>query len=248
MVSGLARPLHRRGGREGGARGRRRHGRARLHRQGERPGPVRGRRSACSRPTWRSSRRSATRASRARRRSRLAAEWGIPIAAIATLVLDRREPVGPDRRVRPARGSVGRAARGRVRPDGSRRRIVRREPAEIAVAFERGRPRGARRRRTAIPARDPRARRARRLVRVRAGRHDREPPGRASSRRELYEVPGALAHHPGAPALEDLTLEREVAHHKPRSSSAGPTWSTTASGSPAARRRSTRTSTRRRRT
>jgi argininosuccinate synthase len=33
--------------------------------------------------------------------------------------------------------------------------------------------------------------------------------------RELYEVPGALAIIMAHRALEDLTLEREVAHHKP---------------------------------
>jgi argininosuccinate synthase len=33
--------------------------------------------------------------------------------------------------------------------------------------------------------------------------------------RELYEVPGALAIIRAHQALEDLTLEREVAHHKP---------------------------------
>ncbi len=33
--------------------------------------------------------------------------------------------------------------------------------------------------------------------------------------RELYEVPGALAIILAHRALEDLTLEREVAHHKP---------------------------------
>jgi argininosuccinate synthase len=33
--------------------------------------------------------------------------------------------------------------------------------------------------------------------------------------RELYEVPGALALITAHRALEDLTLEREVAHHKP---------------------------------
>jgi argininosuccinate synthase len=33
--------------------------------------------------------------------------------------------------------------------------------------------------------------------------------------RELYEVPGALALIAAHRALEDLTLEREVAHHKP---------------------------------
>ena len=33
--------------------------------------------------------------------------------------------------------------------------------------------------------------------------------------RELYEVPGALAIIHAHQALEDLTLERDVAHHKP---------------------------------
>jgi argininosuccinate synthase len=34
--------------------------------------------------------------------------------------------------------------------------------------------------------------------------------------RELYEVPGALAIIRAHQALEDLTLERELAHHKPQ--------------------------------
>ena len=34
--------------------------------------------------------------------------------------------------------------------------------------------------------------------------------------RELYEVPGALSMIPAHQALEDLTLERDLAHHKPQ--------------------------------
>ncbi len=83
---------------------------------------------------------------------------------------------------------------------------------------------------TALPEIDPRARRAR--GRYGFGRVDMIENRRVGIKsRELYEVPGALSIIAAHRALEDLTLERDLAHHKPGWSSAGPTWSTTGSGS-----------------
>ena len=105
----------------------------------------------------------------------LADEWGIPLAVDRGFVLDRREPVGTNRRVRAAGGPVGRAAGGCVRADGVARRAAERTRRDRGRL--RARPaRGARRRGRRRSRSHPRARRPRRLVRVRPGRHDREPP------------------------------------------------------------------------
>src|SRR5207248_894725 len=53
----------------------------------------------------------------------------------------------------------------------------------------------ARRRDEAARRADPRARRARRLLRLRARRHDREPPRRDQIAGDLRDAGGALAHH-----------------------------------------------------
>ena len=144
----------------------------------------------------------------------LAEEWGIPLASIVELLLRRREPLGPHRRVRAARGPVGRRRR-RTRSRG-RRRIEARpsEPAEIVVAFERGLPVAL----DGDAADLPSVIRALDLLggTYGFGRVDMIENRRVGIKsRELYEVPGALAIILAHRALEDLTLEREVAHHKP---------------------------------
>ena len=126
-------------------------------------------RSACSRPTWRCSRRSATRTSRARRRSCSRRSGASRSASIVSSYSDRREPVGPDGRVRAARGPVGGAARGRVRADGLARRTARRSPPRSSIAFERGLPVALDGEASDLPVGDPFARRARRVATGSAG-------------------------------------------------------------------------------
>ena len=128
-------------------------------------------------------------------------------------LLGRREPVGPHRGVRAARGPLGGPARGRVRAH----RLARRAAG------------GARRDRRHVRARlpvalDGAAASLPEIVRALDalggsygfGRVDMIENRRVGIKsRELYEVPGALAIIRAHQALEDLTLEREVAHHKP---------------------------------
>ena len=145
----------------------------------------------------------------------LADEWGIPIASVVSHVLGRREPVGAHRGVRPARGPVGGAARGRLRAHRCLPRRARPDLPRSRSTFERGMPVALDGVATPLPEVDPPPGRARRLLRVRAGRHDREPA-------RGHQEPGALRgarsarDHPAHQALEDLTLERDVAHHKPQ--------------------------------
>ena len=110
-----------------GAQVRRHRRRPRLHRQGQRPGAHRHRR-ARPRPEPRDHRPGARRrlaeprgAARLRRRAR---HPGQPDQEEP--VLDRREHVGPQQRVRRARGPVGRAAGGRLPVRQVRRRRARR--------------------------------------------------------------------------------------------------------------------------
>ncbi len=113
-------------------------------------------------------------------------------------LLGRREPLGSHRRVRPARGSVGRAARGRVRADGAPPEARPSEPAEITVTFDRGVPVALDGEAVALPELIRRARRAGRLLRVRPGRHDREPARGHQEPRALRGA-GRARDHPGAP-------------------------------------------------
>ena len=198
MVSGLARPLHRRGGREGGARGRR-------GRRSRTAAPARGTtrcgsrsRSACWRPT--SQVLAPIRDANIPREKAiaLADEWGIPIASVVTTysvdenLWGRTAECGPleDPWVAPPEDAFERTAAPGDRPP---------EPAEIVVTLRARRARGARRRRhVRCPSSIRAARRARRLLRVRPGRHDREPPGRHQEPRALRGARRARD-HPGAP-------------------------------------------------
>ena len=145
----------------------------------------------------------------------LADEWGIPIANVVTHLLGRRERLGAHRGVRPARGPVGRAARGRVRPDRPARATVRPSPPRSPLTFDRGVPVALDGETVALPE----------LIRrldvlggsYGFGRVDMIENRRVGIKsRELYEVPGALAIIRAHQALEDLTLERDLAHHKPQ--------------------------------
>jgi len=143
----------------------------------------------------------------------LAAEWGIPIADVATSysidenLWGRTVECGPleDPWVTPPEDAFGRTAPPGERPE---------EPAEIAIAFERGVPVGLDGDPVALPE----------LIRTVDALGGRYGYGRVDmienrrvgiKSRELYEVPGALALITAHRALEDLTLEREVAHFKP---------------------------------
>ena len=143
----------------------------------------------------------------------LADEWGIPIASIVSSysidenLWGRTAECGPleDPWAAPPEDAFERTAPPEARPA---------EPAEITIAFERG-----------LPTRlDDRALPLARIVReldVLAGsfgfgRVDMIENRRVGIKsRELYEVPGALSIIRAHQALEDLTLEREVAHAKP---------------------------------
>ena len=248
MVSG-SRGRDRRGGREGRARDRRRRRGARLHRQGQRPGAVRGRRSACSLPTSQvlapirdaeHPAREGDRAGRASGASRSRAS-SRPYSVDENL-WGRTAECGPleDPWVAPPEDAFERTASPADRPDRARR--GRRRLRARAAG-------GARRRGGDAARADPRARRAGRWVlRVRAGRHDREPAGGHQEPRAVRGA-GRAGDHPGAPgaggphagarprppqaadraALGRPGLRRPVVH-------------------PAARTRSTPTSTRPRRT
>jgi argininosuccinate synthase len=143
----------------------------------------------------------------------LAAEWGIPIADIATAysidenLWGRTAEYGPleDPWVAPPEDAFARTAGISDRPS---------EPTEIAVGFERGVPVMLDGDLTALPD----------LIRAVDALGGRYGFGRVDmienrrvgiKSRELYEVPAALALIAAHRALEDLTLEREVAHAKP---------------------------------
>jgi argininosuccinate lyase len=143
----------------------------------------------------------------------LAEEWGIPLASIVSSysvdenLWGRTAECGPleDPWVAPPEDAFARTAPAEARPT---------EPAEIVIAFERGLPVALDGDAADLPS----------LIRALDllggtygfGRVDMIENRRVGIKsRELYEVPGALAIIQAHRALEDLTLEREVAHHKP---------------------------------
>jgi argininosuccinate synthase len=144
----------------------------------------------------------------------LAGEWGIPIADVVTTysvdenVWGRTAECGPleDPWVAPPEDAFERTAPPEARPI---------EPAEISLTFDRGVPVALDGETTPLPD----------LIRrldvlggsYGFGRVDMIENRRVGIKsRELYEVPGALAIIRAHQALEDLTLERELAHHKPQ--------------------------------
>ena len=143
----------------------------------------------------------------------LAAEWGIAISEVATVysvdenLWGRTAECGPleDPWVAPPEDAFERTAAPADRPAGS---------AEVVLSFVQGVP-------VALDGEDLRlAELIRRLDALGGaygfGRVDMIENRRVGIKsRELYEVPGALAIIRAHQALEDLTLEREVAHHKP---------------------------------
>jgi argininosuccinate synthase len=143
----------------------------------------------------------------------LAAEWGIPISHVAMAysidenLWGRTAECGPleDPWVAPPEDAFTRTAATANRPA---------EPTEIAVGFERGVPVMLDGDLRVLPD----------LIRAVDALGGRYGFGRVDmienrrvgiKSRELYEVPGALALIAAHRALEDLTLEREVAHAKP---------------------------------
>jgi argininosuccinate synthase len=143
----------------------------------------------------------------------LADEWGIPVASVAgTYSVDenlwgRTVECGPleDPWVAPPEDAFARTAAPDARPG---------DASEITVAFERGMPVALDGEATPLPA----------LIRALDalggaygfGRVDMIENRRVGIKsRELYEVPGALSIIRAHRALEDLTLERDLAHHKP---------------------------------
>jgi argininosuccinate synthase len=144
----------------------------------------------------------------------LAGEWGIPIASVATAysvdenLWGRTVECGPleDPWVAPPEDAFERTASPEDRPT---------EPEEVVVTFERGVPVALDGTATALPE----------VVRAMDALGGRFGFGRVDmienrrvgiKSRELYEVPAALALIEAHRALEDLTLEREVAHLKPQ--------------------------------
>jgi argininosuccinate synthase len=143
----------------------------------------------------------------------LAEEWGIPVADVATSysvdenLWGRTVECGPleDPWAAPPEDAFERTAPPERRPH---------EPAEVAVTFEAGVPVALDGVPTALPD----------LIRTVDGLGGAYGFGRVDmienrrvgiKSRELYEVPGALSLIVAHRALEDLTLEREVAHAKP---------------------------------
>ncbi len=143
----------------------------------------------------------------------LAAEWGIPVAGVASSysidenLWGRTAECGPleDPWAAPPEDAFARTAAPKDRPA---------EPMEVAIRFERGVPVALDGLETPLPD----------LIRAvdalggsyGFGRVDMIENRRVGIKsRELYEVPGALALIAAHGALEDLTLEREVAHFKP---------------------------------
>jgi argininosuccinate synthase len=144
---------------------------------------------------------------------RYADEMGIPIARIATSysidenVWGRTAECGPleDPWVAPPEDAFARTAAPADRPA---------EPAEVVIAFERGRP-------VSVDGRPMELAELIRRIDELAGAYGFGRVDMIENRRvgiksrELYEVPGALSLILAHRALEDLTLEREVGHFKP---------------------------------
>jgi argininosuccinate synthase len=144
----------------------------------------------------------------------LADEWGIPIADVVTTysvdenIWGRTAECGPleDPWIAPPEDAFERTVPPYERPA---------HPAEITVAFGRGVPVALDGEEIALPEM------IRRLDVLGGsygfGRVDMIENRRVGIKsRELYEVPGALAIIVAHQALEDLTLERDLAHHKPQ--------------------------------
>lgn len=143
----------------------------------------------------------------------LAGEWGIPISAVASSysvdenLWGRTVECGEleDPWAAPPADAFERTAAPEDRPA---------EPAELTLSFERGVPAALDGTAMALPE-------LIRAVDATAGRYGFGRVDMIENRRvgiksrELYEVPGALALIAAHRALEDLTLEREVAHFKP---------------------------------
>jgi argininosuccinate synthase len=143
----------------------------------------------------------------------LAAEWGIPVADVATTysidenLWGRTAECGPleDPWVGPPEDAFARTAPASARPS---------EPAEIVVTFVEGLPVALDGEAQALPAL------IRRLDALAGGygfgRVDMVENRRVGIKsRELYEAPAALSIIRAHRALETLTLERDLAHHKP---------------------------------
>ncbi len=143
----------------------------------------------------------------------LAEEWDIPVTTVATVysidenLWGRTAECGPleDPWVAPPQDAFERTAAPADRPA---------EPAEVVVTFDQGVP----------VALDGEARSLPDLIRALDalagsygfGRVDMIENRRVGIKsREIYEVPGALSIVAAHRALEDLTLERDLAHHKP---------------------------------
>jgi argininosuccinate synthase len=143
----------------------------------------------------------------------LAAEWDIPLTAVAsTYSVDenlwgRTAECGPleDPWVAPPEDAFARTAAPEARPQ---------EPREVSITFDRGLPVALDGETMTLPelilALD------RCAGGYGFGRVDMVENRRVGIKsRELYEVPGALSILLAHRALEDLTLERDLAHHKP---------------------------------
>ncbi len=143
----------------------------------------------------------------------LAEEWDIPVTTVATVysidenLWGRTAECGPleDPWVAPPEDAFERTAAPADRPA---------EPAEVVVTFDHGVP----------VALDGQPRSLPDLIRALDalagsygfGRVDMIENRRVGIKsREIYEVPGALSIIAAHRALEDLTLERDLAHHKP---------------------------------
>ncbi len=144
----------------------------------------------------------------------LAEEWGISVTKVATLysidenLWGRTAECGPleDPWVAPPEDAFDRTAAPAERP---------KEPAETSITFDAGVPVALDGETLALPH----------LIRsldALAGRYGFGRVDMIENRRvgiksrELYEVPGALSILRAHRALEELTLERDLAHHKPQ--------------------------------
>jgi argininosuccinate synthase len=143
----------------------------------------------------------------------LAGEWDIPLTNVATVysidenLWGRTAECGPleDPWVAPPEDAFERTAGPADRPT---------DPTEIVVTFDHGVPVALDGEGTTLPE----------LIRALDALGGRYGFGRVDmienrrvgiKSREIYEVPGALSIVTAHRALEDLTLERDLAHHKP---------------------------------
>jgi argininosuccinate synthase len=143
----------------------------------------------------------------------LAEEWDIPVTSVATVysidenLWGRTAECGPleDPWVAPPEDAFERTAAPPDRPD---------EPAEVVVSFDQGVPVALEGETRTLPD-------VIRALDALAGSYGFGRVDMIENRRvgiksrEIYEVPGALSIIAAHRALEDLTLERDLAHHKP---------------------------------